>query len=71
MDLLDILIFLFKYKSDITACMFYYNMFNYTCWTIQTGAKVPYYVYKKLKSKPEQIESEGWEILNSEEPSEI
>jgi hypothetical protein len=51
--------------------MFYYNMFNYTVWTLQTGAKVPLYVYKKLKTKPQQIESEAWEILNEEEPSEI
>jgi hypothetical protein len=46
-------------------------MFNYTVWTLQTGAKVPLYVYKKLKTKPQQIESEAWEILNEEEPSEI
>ena len=71
MDLLDILILLFKYKSQISNIMLYYNMFNYTIWTLRITSKVPIYMYKKLKYKPIEEIKEDWELINETEKSEL
>jgi len=52
MDLLDILILLIKYKGQISTIMFYYNIFNYTYWTLKITSKVPIYMYKQITYKP-------------------
>ena len=71
MDLLDILILLFKYKSHISTIMLYYNMFNYTLWTVRLTSKVPIYMYKKLKYKPIEEPKEDWELINETEKSDL
>lgn len=71
MDLLDILIFLVKYKSEFSTFMLYYNIFNYTLWTVRVTSKVPIYMYKKLKYKPVEETKEDWELINEQEKSEL
>jgi hypothetical protein len=71
MDLLDILIFLIKYKGEISTFMLYYNMFNYTYWTLKMTSKVPVYMYKRITYKPNQEPPEDWEIINETEKSDL
>jgi len=72
MDLLDILILLFKYKSQFSTIMLYYNIFNYTLWTVRLTSKVPIYMYKKLKYTPiEEPKKEDWELINETEKSDL
>jgi hypothetical protein len=71
MDLLDILILLFKYKSQFSTIMLYYNIFNYTLWTVRLTSKVPVYMYKRITYKPIQEPPEDWEIINETEKSDL
>ena len=51
--------------------MLYYNMFNYTIWTLRITSKVPIYMYKKLKYKPIEEIKEDWELINETEKSDL